>query len=167
MSVFVYPLSPHPLPQVRLQPEALQGCRTRPAPQGDQVFMVSLQQVPQASRPPVPKVAFLVWLAQGSQVKPDFRRRQPQVQVSSAVEKLPFTHCCGLLTRINPPFSHFWSIQNHPFTQGSPQVNLDCISKQPSILEDLGCKPQQVRDTTVFLVILEPGRTQWINTYTE
>ncbi|TKS88049.1 SCO-spondin Precursor [Collichthys lucidus] len=46
--------------------EALQGCRTKPAPREDQVFMI-VQQVPQGSIPPGPKAPFLVWLAQGPQ----------------------------------------------------------------------------------------------------
>lgn len=44
---------------------------------------------------------------------------------------------------------------DHPSTQGSPQVNLDCITPQPFILEDLDCKPQKVRDTSSLLVILQ------------
>lgn len=86
-------------PQVRLQPEALLGCRTRPAPLGDQVFMVTVQQVPQASVPPGPEVAFLVWLAQGSQVNPDFIRLHPQVQLETAVDQTDFPLIVGLLPR--------------------------------------------------------------------
>ncbi|KAA8580475.1 hypothetical protein FQN60_013433 [Etheostoma spectabile] len=67
---------------VRLQPKALQGCRTRLAPQGDQVSMVTVQQVPQASIPPDPKVVYLVWLAQGSQ-------ESPQVNLDCIPPQLP------------------------------------------------------------------------------
>lgn len=52
---------------------------------------------------------------------------------------------------------------DHQSTLGSPQVNLDYISPQPSILEDLGCKPQKVRDMASLLVILQPDRTHGLN----
>lgn len=70
------------LPQVRLQQEAPQGFRTRPAPQGDQVSVETVQLVSQDCTPLGPKVAFLVWRAQGSQVSLDFRRPQPQVRIA-------------------------------------------------------------------------------------
>ena len=74
-------LSPHPHLQVQLQPEARQGCTTRPALQGDQVSMATLLLVPQASTPPGHKVAFPVWLHQGSRVNLDFRT--PHFQVTT------------------------------------------------------------------------------------
>lgn len=79
LTLFMCP--PPDVLQVRLQPEALQGCGTRPAPPGDQVSMVTVQQVPQVSIQRSPAVAFLVWLHQGSQVDLDSGQAQPQALV--------------------------------------------------------------------------------------
>ncbi len=54
---------------------------------------------------------------------------------------------------------------DHLSIKGSPQVNLDCISPHPSILEDLGCKPQKVRETAALLVILRSDRTHGLRLY--
>lgn len=56
--------------QAQFQQEDFQACRTRPAQLGDQVFLVTVRQVLQASTPPGHSVAALEWPQQESLVSP-------------------------------------------------------------------------------------------------